>query len=296
MRPRIVEALDAAFGTSLFDSLVPTPATVYALAMLATVVVLARRSDRAGLERHQVLGVAFWVMAGAIIGSRGFHLLQHWKETLANPQEIVRLGGATASWGAYLGGALGLVLYCRRHRESAWRHADLLASAIGLTIAIGRWSCFLNGDDFGTPSELPWAVRFPHGSHPFAAQARANLISPLDEFSLPVHPVQLYLSLNGLALFGLVSWFWRRNRDNPGATCWTFWLAYSLSRFGLEFFRGDSGHRVLALSVGQAMCLLTAAAAAFGWWRRSDSNARPRDYETLALTTELRRHDVSLQV
>src|SRR6185503_15247084 len=127
MRPRIVEALDATFGTSLFDTLIPTPATVYALAMLATVILLWRRSPDSGLKLYHVLGVAFWVMVSANIGARIFHLAHHWEETLANPGEIIRLGGATASWGAYLGGALGLVLYCRRYRESCGRHADLIA-------------------------------------------------------------------------------------------------------------------------------------------------------------------------
>ena len=265
MRPRIVEALDATFGTSLFDALIPTPATVYALAMLATVILLWRRSSDSGLKLYHVLGVAFWVMLSANIGARVFHLAHHWEETIANPAEIIRLGGATASWGAYLGGALGLVLYCWRYRESCGRHADLIASAAGLSIAIGRWSCFLNGDDYGTLTNLPWAVRFPHGSYTFAAQARANFISPLDELSLPVHPVQLYLSLNGLVLLLLATWFWRRYREVPGATFCAFWLTYSVSRFALEVFRGDHDHMVLGfLSVGQAMCLVTAAAAAFG--------------------------------
>ncbi len=268
MRPRIIEA----FGSGVFEWLVPSPAMMYALAMLAALVVLRYRSrDVPGLDPYHALGVALWTMAGALAGARVFHLLQHLDETLADPAQIFDVTGATASWGAYLGGAAGLLLYCRRHRLSGLRYFDLVAPAIGLAIAIGRWACFLNGDDFGTMSDAPWAVRFPHGSYPFSHQARALLISPLDDLSLPVHPVQLYLSANGLALFFLATWYWRKHRDRPGAAFCFFWLSYAITRFGLEFFRADHDRFLLGLPSAQFLCLLIGAVAALGLWRVSES-------------------------
>jgi phosphatidylglycerol:prolipoprotein diacylglycerol transferase len=265
VRPRLVDALDAVSGTTLFAWLIPSPAVMYALAMLAALVALRYRSrDVPGLEPYHALGVALWTMVGALIGARAFYLIEHLPETLAEPTRILDVSGATTSWGAYLGGAAGVSIYCMRHRLRWLLYADLVATTIGLAIAVGRWACFLNGDDFGTPSGMPWAVRFPHGSYPFAAQARANLISPLDDLSLPVHPVQLYLSASGVALFFLTTWFWRRHRHRPGATLCFFWLMHGLSRFPLEYFRGDHDQFVLGLPQAQAFCIVTGVAATLG--------------------------------
>jgi phosphatidylglycerol:prolipoprotein diacylglycerol transferase len=276
VRPRLVEGLIAAFGTRLFEWLVPSPAVMYALAMLAALVIVRRRSRAApGVLPYHALGVGLWVMAGALVGARLFYLVQDLPATLAQPQRIFDLGGATVSWGAYLGGGAGLLLYCRCYRLPGWPYADLLAVTIGLAIAIGRWGCFLNGDDFGTRSDLPWAVRFPHGSYPFAQQARAHLISPLDDLSLPVHPVQLYLSFNGLLLFFLTSWYWKRFRLRPGATFCFFWLLYPVSRFFLEFFRGDHDQFILGLPLAQAFSILIAVAATIGLWHRLSRAQQP---------------------
>jgi phosphatidylglycerol---prolipoprotein diacylglyceryl transferase len=267
MRPRIVHALDLATGVSVFDWLVPSPAFMYALAMMVALVVVYRRSRTVGgVHPYHALGVVLWTMVGALVGARAFYLLQHLSETLADPRTIFEVGGATASWGAFGGGVAGLLAYCRRHRLEMARYADLIAPAAGLAIAIGRLACFLNGDDFGTPSELPWAVRFPHGSYPFAHHVQAGLLSPLDELSLPVHPVQLYLSLAGLGLFFLVTRCWRRHRELPGATALFFWLGYCASRFPLELFRGDHDHVLMGLPSSQSLALATGLAAGLGLW------------------------------
>ncbi len=273
MRPRIVDAL----GSGVFDWLVPSPAMMYALAMLAALVVLRYRARNApGLDPYHALGTVLWVMAGALVGARVFHLVQHFGETMAAPVQIFDVTGPTASWGAYLGGALGLLFYCRRFRLSGARYFDLMAPAIGLAIAIGRWACFLNGDDFGTLSDAPWAVRYPHGSYPFAHQARAGLISPLDALSLPVHPVQLYFSAAGLALFFLTTWYWRKHRDRPGAAFCFFWLCDSVARFSLEFLRADHDHFLMGLPTAQSLCLWIAAASAWGLWQvRADARTLP---------------------
>jgi phosphatidylglycerol:prolipoprotein diacylglycerol transferase len=261
VRPRIVDGLNAALGTSVFDWLVPSPAALYACAMLAVLVVAVRRSEAGGLSRYHTLGLALWAMVGGLVGARVFFLLQHLPTTLARPAEIFNPNGGTASAGAYLGGILGLIAYCRGKRLSVGRYADLALSCLGLGIALGRISCFLNGDDFGRPADVPWAVQFPHGSYPFAAQARADLISPIQDLSLPVHPVQLYSAAGGLLLFALGTWCWRAYRDQPWTTFWLFWLVYSLGRFPLEFLRADHVHHVAGLSVPQAICLAVAPAA-----------------------------------
>jgi phosphatidylglycerol:prolipoprotein diacylglycerol transferase len=239
VRPRLVAFLNETFGTQVFDWLVPVPAVMYALAMLAVLLVFVRRSRAAGLLQYHALGSAIWAMVGGLVGARLLFLLLRLDRVIDDPSVIWDLAGSTISWGAYFGGGLGFVLYFARQREVIWPYADAVASALGLGPFIARFACFLNGDDFGTLSGLPWAVTYPEGSYPYASHVTLGLIGPSASHSLSVHPVQLYLALNGLALFVLFSWLWRRRQFRPGALFFLYWVAYGMTRFGLEFFRGD---------------------------------------------------------
>lgn len=239
MRPRIVDFLNETFGTQVFDWLVPTPAVMYALAMLAVLLVYVRRSRAASLLQYHALGSAIWAMIGGLVGARLLFLLLRLDRVIQDPAVIWDPAGSTMSWGAYFGGGLGFALYFVRQREAVWPYADAVASALGLGPFIARFACFLNGDDFGKLSGQPWAVTFPEGSYPFANHVSRGLLGPLESQSLPVHPVQLYLAVNGLALFLLFSWLWRRRELQPGALFFLYWAAYGATRFGFEFLRGD---------------------------------------------------------
>ncbi len=272
MRPRIVEALHAWFGTELFGWIVPDPAFVYALAITVVGVVFVRRTATEGLARVHALGAAIWAIVGGLIGARLFFLTQHFDLLLSRPAIIFDLNGGTVSWGAYVGGTFAFVLYLRRSRQSVLRFLDVLASCLGLGPFIARWACFLNGDDYGTLATVPWAVSFPHGSYPFAAQVQAGLLDPLAELSLPIHPVQMYLSLKGLVLFGVCTMLWKR-RLPAGVLFALYWMMFGAARFAIEFFRGDVSRGFVGVfSVGQVMSLGIIVAAgvmlAFTAWRR----------------------------
>src|SRR5574338_1287705 len=100
------------------------------------------------------------------------------------------------SWfGGFAGGVLaGLaVMQWKRLPKMAVFAAATPALAVGH--AIGRIGCFLVGDDYGRPSNLPWAVAFPQGLPPT---------------TVPVHPTQLYEA----AALAVIAWFlvrWRRH-------------------------------------------------------------------------------------
>jgi phosphatidylglycerol---prolipoprotein diacylglyceryl transferase len=257
MRPRIVEFLNIATGGEIWGWVIPTPAVMYALMMLAMLVLLVRRATRSDQSKYHALGAALWAMAGGLIGARLLFLLFHIDRVLITPEMIFNLSGATMSFGAYLGGAIGLILYIRRNSLPGLKYLDVCASILGLGPFIGRWSCFLNGDDFGTLSNAPWAVSFPHGSYPFAHQVELGLLDPLQALSLPVHPVQLYLSLNGLFLFLLFTWLWKKKTFAPGLLFGWYWIAYPATRLLLEFFRGGVEPNVFGiLTAPQATTLM----------------------------------------
>src|SRR5262249_3858158 len=158
-----------------------------------------------------------------------------------------------AQYGGLLAGAAAFVLFLKLRKLAILPYADAAACAVALGIAIGRIGCFLNGDDYGTVSRLPWAVRFPPGTEAYMGHLMRGWVTSTDAWSLPVHPVQLYDSLFALCLFGiLVIW----HPSLPGLRFGFFAIAHGVGRFAEEFFRGDFRPALGPLSLTQAISLL----------------------------------------
>ncbi len=135
-----------------------------------------------------------------------------------SPAQLVDGRQGTASWGAYLGAFLGLILYAQWRKYRVLTLTDAATSAGPLACVIGRWNCLLAGDDFGRVTTWWWGIRYPAGSLPWNAHRRSGLIGPEATWSLPVHPNQIVQSLVSLAVFIIVSAYWYRNRQFPGRT------------------------------------------------------------------------------
>jgi phosphatidylglycerol:prolipoprotein diacylglycerol transferase len=104
---------------------------------------------------------------------------------------------------------------------------------------------------------LPWAINYPAGSHAFHAHVAHGMLSPDAAQSLGVHPLPIYLSLNALVLFVIISAVWRRTRDRPGTTVAVAWVLYGVTRFMLEFLRDPAASWADAgLSIAQWMALV----------------------------------------
>jgi phosphatidylglycerol---prolipoprotein diacylglyceryl transferase len=262
MRPRIVEALDDIVGIGLFHWLVPTPTFMYVLAILVCMILFAARAERASLNRYHAYGAALWATGCGLAGARLFYLLPRLDQVVADPGILLQLDGGTMSWGAYVGACAGFFGYLVTQREPLPRYADAAASVAGLGPFLGRFACFLAGDDFGTPSAGPWAVRFPQGSYPHQAHVYEGWIDAGAAASLPVHPVQLYLAAAGLLLFLVCTGLWKRAALPAGRLFLLYWGMDGTLRFLLEFLRGDPGRAtLLGMPDGQAMALLVALVA-----------------------------------
>ncbi len=254
MRDYLIAALGAR-GFGHLHVLVPTDDSLYALAFLVEVWLFTRRTRAASIASPRAASVVVVGTLGFLLGSRLYYLIIHSERWVMPFHDWWSLEG-TASWGGYVGLLGAVFIYGRVVGEDSWRHLDALASCAGLPIAIGRIGCVLNGDDFGRITAARWAVRFPPGSYPFDAHLDAGLISPGAISSLPVHPFQIYLALNGICLFVVGSLAWRRLANRPGMTCLGFLCAYGLVRFVLEFFRDPAaGGAVRGLSTSQVMAL-----------------------------------------
>jgi len=221
------------------------------------IITFYKRCNSFLLDKEHALNMIVWAFITAIIGARLFFVLQHIPDFIQNPALLLKLNGGTVSFGVYMGGIFGFVLYNKYYGLPIGRYLDIAASIMGLAIAIGRIGCFLVGDDFGTLTNVPWAVRFPQNSFSFRCHVQQGLIEPDALFDLPVHPVQLYESMSGLFLFILFSMLLKRQLFKPGVLFFMFWICYSVSRFLIEFYRGDADRGFIGpFSTGQLMSLI----------------------------------------
>jgi phosphatidylglycerol:prolipoprotein diacylglycerol transferase len=163
-------------------------------------------------------------VAGILGGMAGAKLLWTFEHLGEEPALALLTSRGGMSWfGGFAGGVLAGLWVMRRKRLPIV--AVLAAATPGLAVghAIGRIGCFLVGDDYGRPTNLPWAVAFPEGLPPT---------------SVPVHPTQLY---EALALLP-VAWLLLRSRaqGRPDARVLGMYLVLAGGlRFAIEFLRID---------------------------------------------------------
>lgn len=263
-------------GLTAFVQLVPTPQVLYQLAMAGVVVVFLRRCQKAGLPFDRALPAAAMGALGTLAGARLYYLLGTGTGVTVNTILSLRSDGA-GSWGGYIGGFVGIWAYLRLARTDPLPYLDAVSGAAALAPIIGRWGCLLAGCDFGRITAVPWAIHYPPGSPTFVAHVQNGLLAANAPRSLPVHPLPIYLSLNGLVLFVIITAIWRRTRHRPGMTVAAAWVLYGVSRFFLEFLRDPAASWAEAgISIAQWMALASIGiglAIAVGVSRRATSSS-----------------------
>jgi phosphatidylglycerol:prolipoprotein diacylglycerol transferase len=158
--------------------------------------------------------------------------------------------------------------------------ADVIAPSLALGYAIGRIGCFLVGDDYGMPTNLPWGVRFPYGlpGPTTAGFMRAEYHAQIpevfpDQQLIPVHPTQLYETLACLAIWLLGMWLLRRG-TRPGLTALVTFGLLALERFAIEFLRAKDDRFFGALTLAQVLSLAVLAFLVAVWIRWSADDRR----------------------
>jgi phosphatidylglycerol:prolipoprotein diacylglycerol transferase len=239
-----------------------------AVAAMVAVALFLWRARGAGWRLSIAVDVALFGVVFALLGARLAYLILDPSAGHAGTGPLFSMDGTT-SWGAYAGASAGLLIAARWTREPPWRWLDLAASTAPLATVMGRIECWLQGDDFGKITNVPWAVRFPAGSPAWQVQVSRGELPPNATASLPVHPLQLYLIVNALLLFALMSYVWRAKRDDPGWTYGSWCLAYGITRFGWEFFRDPAEWGAAhGLSIEQWLCLALVATGVIVMLRR----------------------------
>jgi phosphatidylglycerol:prolipoprotein diacylglycerol transferase len=206
------------------------------------------RAKPLGLDPNRVMDLGIWIIVSALVGAKLLLLIVEWDTYWRNPRELLTL---IRSGGVFYGGLIAAVLvamgYMWRHWMPIWSVSDVFAPGIALGHVIGRVGCFFAGCCYGRPTDVPWAVIFR------SEYTHQNVGTPLN---IPIHPTQLYEAGAELLILGALLLLEKRGRPFPGRTFWAYMLLYGISRFIIEFYRGDTRGTVLTFSTSQFVSLL----------------------------------------
>lgn len=223
----------------------------YALAYITGIVLgwtLVRRLIRRPgwtIDAEAVDDLVLYVTLGIILGGRiGYVLFYQLGWYLSHPLDVLEVWrGGMSFHGGLIGVLTASVLFCWRRGVSFLEVTDLLASVCPLGLFLGRLANFVNGELWGRPADVPWAMVFPNAG------------------PLPRHPSQLYeATLEGLVLLALVQWLAWRPRDfaQRGRVGGVFLAGYAVARTFCEQFRepdAQLGFLVGGLTMGQLLSL-----------------------------------------
>ena len=169
--------------------------------------------------RTSAVDAAIAGVVGGLVSAKLLWTLEFLGERPAS--ELLFSRGGVSWFGGLIGGVgTGLWMLRRRHVPLV-RGLAAATPALAIGHAIGRVGCFMVGDDYGRPSDLPWAIAFPEGSPPT---------------DVAVHPTQLYeaIALVGIAL-ALVQW--RRAAVDDRLVLGRYLVLAGSTRFVIEFIR-----------------------------------------------------------
>lgn len=205
-----------------------------AAGVLAAIWLAKKRSAARGQTPDDVDSLSTWLLIGGFVGAHLVDRLFYFPgETWSHPITLLEIWNGLASFGAGLGGAVGTILWLRKHHKPFLPMADLVASVLPLAWMLGRVGCAVVHDHPGIAAGAhnPFAVAFPDG---------------------PRYDLGLLEMFFWAALAIAFSIAWKKPR--PVGT-WLAWLAvtYAPVRFGLDFLRIEDS-RYAGLTPAQWLC------------------------------------------
>jgi phosphatidylglycerol---prolipoprotein diacylglyceryl transferase len=203
-----------------------------AISFLLGVYFSLKRAKKAGLDPNLVVDLSFIVLLASIIGSRFFYVIYHTEEFSNNLLDIINpfhsgyigIAGLSMMGGVVLALVSAFAFFWYK-KMTPWAIFDVMMPMFALGIGITRIGCFLNGCCFGLPTHNHLGMIFPPDS-------QAGYVFP----DTPLLPTQLFESVAGFAILGIVIWSERFKKFN-GHSFWITIALYAAWRFTIDFFR-----------------------------------------------------------
>jgi phosphatidylglycerol---prolipoprotein diacylglyceryl transferase len=191
-------------------------------------------NQQAPMTKNKPEELLTWMIIGVILGGRlGFVLFYQADYYLQNPFEILMVWrGGMSFHGGFIGVIISGIIFCYKNKLSVLSVGDPIAITTPIGLFLGRIANFINGELFGRPSNMPWAVIFPN-------EEGENCIRGITEIC-GRHPSQLYEAiLEGLILGLILFWgaYFKSWLKTPGFSISIFFIGYGIARFFVEIFR-----------------------------------------------------------
>lgn len=200
----------------------------YGISYLAGIIFVMWQGERMAAQRGtefskgtfqnaMFLGMIAIVMGGRL-GDVIFYNLDYY---MYHPLEIFATWkGGMSFHGGLIGVVIAAIFYTRHHKIQTISFIDILAVNVPIALMFGRLANFINGELYGRPTDVDWAIPFPKGGN------------------IPRHPSQLYeAALEGLLLYVVLRVIYKRTHHIKGVTTSAFLIGYGVARFIAEYFR-----------------------------------------------------------
>lgn len=200
------------------------------LAILVGLLLVLYLAKKKNISADHIYDLALWSVIGGILGARLYEVfIINWYYYVNNLSAIFKIWqGGLAIHGAIIGGVVAVFVWSKINKYNFWQLVDLIAVALPLGQAIGRWGNYFNQELFGLPTN--WSIGIPI----------SEVNRPLGfENNLYFQPTFLYESLLNLFLFLFLFFVYKKIKVTSGTIAILYLLGYSVIRFFMEFVRLD---------------------------------------------------------
>lgn len=220
------------------------------------ILLASNQARKEGVDQQQILDLCFYILVSSIVGARVLYVIVEYKYFMDRPLDILKFwNGGLVFYGGLIGAVSVSIYYLKKNNLPLWKVADIMAPSVAIGQSIGRWGCFFAGCCYGVRTDVPWAIVFTD----------PRSLAPLN---VPLHPTQIYDSLNTLLIYLFLVWLRKRKSFN-GQVFWVYGILYSIGRFIVEIYRGDDrGYAVSGiLSTSQFIGIFTLALSVYMLFR-----------------------------
>ena len=217
-----------------------------AIGVVAAVTISSRRWEARGGNPDDIGTIAIWAVPAGVIGARIYHVGTDWKRYQDNWIDAFKItqGGLGIPGGIFFGVLVGLIVA----RSKGLRIPplfDVVAPAIPIAQAIGRFGNYFNQEVFGRPTKVPWALQVDPEFRPVEYADSATF-----------HPTFLYEGLWNVALAVLLIRLDRKRRIRPGQLFTLYVLGYAVGRLWVEMLRSDAASLILGVRINIWMSVI----------------------------------------
>lgn len=222
------------------------------------------RFKEAGLSGDDLIDFALFVVPSGIIGARLYYVIFKFEYYWNNPSQIFAIwNGGLAIYGGIIAGGLAAVLVARHKKIKMLKILDMLAPAVMMAQALGRWGNFANVEAFGGPTSLPWRMCSDKITRNLVSNGLVNAqeVIGLKDGTVGAHPTFLYESLwNIIGFLAIYFLFVRKKKLHKidGQIFYSYLIWYGLGRLWIEGLRTDSLYLIDdVIRVSQLVALLS---------------------------------------